>query len=182
MRNLVISFCVLAIIVFWVLTLLVLIGTYQIDQIEPLFGLVRRPKNTAELGDSLNIFVGLISTLTMLVAVYAVRLQAKALEASINSQNDQQRALTEQLARQEITSLIASYTAQIQMLASDRQWYQHLIDQYRAIREGQTDPAKQQETQDKMDRCRKRNSEIKDSMNELNQKVAILSARLEKGN
>ncbi|MEE2730758.1 MAG: hypothetical protein VYA55_08035 [Pseudomonadota bacterium] len=175
LATLLVAFCV------WVVMLAFLVGALKSDWLAPYLKHIKFPTSAAELGDSLNIFVGLISTFTVLVAVYAVILQSRSLKHTVAAQREQEQALLQQMQRQEIMLQISSYTARIQILASDREWYQHLIDRYREIRELERDETKRQEAHDKMTRCQNVNKEIKDKMNELSAALDKLTQRLEVG-
>lgn len=170
--TLLVAFCV------WLIMLAFMVGVLQSEWLAPYLKHIKFPTSTAELGDSLNIFVGLISTFTVLVAVYAVILQSRSLKLSIASQREQEQALLQQMRRQEIMLQISSYTARIQILASDREWYQKLIDSYREIRESEKDEEKRQLAHEKMTRCQNVNKEIKDKMNQLSTALDALARQL----
>ena len=170
--TLLVAFCV------WLIMLAFMVSVLQSEWLAPYLKHIKFPTSTAELGDSLNIFVGLISTFTVLVAVYAVILQSRSLKLSIAAQREQEQALLQQMRRQEVMLQISSYTARIQILASDREWYQHLIDRYREIREAEKDESKWQDAHDKMTRCQSKNTEIKNKMNELSSALDTLVQQL----
>ena len=87
------GFCFVAL---WILSICILSDFQWVNLLS-----LAKPKSTAELGDSLGLLNGLLSSIAIVLALLAVLIQSKELKDSTKAQNEQADSLKKQLDQQQ---------------------------------------------------------------------------------
>ncbi|MEM7050450.1 MAG: hypothetical protein AAF604_12365 [Acidobacteriota bacterium] len=175
MRSL-ISLILVVLIGLWILSLLVFLGHLGGGST---LGNLKLPTSTGELGDSLVIVETLFSSLAVGLALVAVLFQGRELRDSADAQRDQAKALVHQLRRQEEATLVQGYSAQLQVLCQQREWFELIIGRLREERDQAAKPEVRQIKQEKLEAFSGRVRELGDQIKGVEGRLAARLASLE---